>query len=275
MKIFITILLTQVLFLIETKAQTLAKEYFLYGLSQTKANDFKGAMESLNKAISLDSNYSSAYSMRGFLRLDLFKDTINALSDFNKAILSDSTNSSPYNDRGQIYLSKKDFTRALSDANKAIQLTPDTRPDYYFNRAKIMRYLAEYQKAIDDLNIALKMFPTPIWLEAYKDRAYIYEFIGDNDAALADFYKLLEANPDDINSYNHIGDIHLRQKKYALALTNFSKIIELDPKASFAYVKRGVSKYEMKDLSGACKDWQKALELGYPGAKEEIEKFCK
>ena len=58
-----------------------------------------------------------------------------------------------------------------------------------------------------------------------------------------------------------------------LTIYNYSKAIEIDPKDAVAYNNRGIAKYSLKDINGACLDWSKAGELGYD-AYDVIKKYC-
>lgn len=40
------------------------------------------------------------------------------------------------------------------------------------------------------------------------------------------------------------------------------------------YFNRGVSKFYLEDISGACKDWNKALSLGFGQAHDYIIDYC-
>jgi len=58
-------------------------------------------------------------------------------------------------------------------------------------------------------------------------------------------------------------------------LKDYNKSIELDPEFSLAYKNRAELKYKLKDLLGACSDWEKAKELGENNTLSEINKYCK
>jgi tetratricopeptide (TPR) repeat protein len=55
-------------------------------LKHTKLNDFKGALNDYNQAISLNPKYSAAYSNRANLKNDELNDTKGALTDLSQAI---------------------------------------------------------------------------------------------------------------------------------------------------------------------------------------------
>ena len=63
-------------------------------------------------------------------------------------------------------------------------------------------------------------------------------------------------------------------KDYSGAIVDFNNAIQLKPEYADAYTYRGVAKYYLKDMNGACKDWTKAGELGNSDALTNIQKFC-
>ncbi len=61
-------------------------------------------------------------------------------------------------------------------------------------------------------------------------------------------------------------------------MNNYDLVIKIakDDKEQLqkAYFNRGNSKYNMKDLESACKDWTKAKELGAEYANDRINQYC-
>ena len=102
-------------------------------------------------------------------------------------------------------------------------------------------------------------------------------FQNDNvDAALKDYNKAIELNPDYYKAYNNRAILKSSKlKNDNEALKDFSKSIEINPNFADAYVGRGTSKYNLKDFEGACKDWNKAASMGSVQAQNQIEKYCK
>jgi tetratricopeptide (TPR) repeat protein len=99
---------------------------------------------------------------------------------------------------------------------------------------------------------------------------------GDATGAIKDYDKAIELKPDYYKAYNNRGIIKSSElKKDEEALKDFEKAIEINPEYSDAYLGRGTSKYNLKDFSGACKDWRKASDLGNTQAAEQLKKYCK
>ena len=58
-------------------------------------------------------------------------------------------------------------------------------------------------------------------------------------------------------------------------MKDYTEIIKLNPKEGKAYHLRGLAKLKLKKKKDACKDLNKAGELGYFDAYADIKKYCK
>jgi len=144
-----------------------------------------------------------------------------------------------------------------------------------------------------------------IQLAAAKKKYYS----GDLEGAVADYSRILAANPGNEDAFYERGRIYHEQKKFLNAIHDFTKVTELNPQNYKAYYLRGYTKYlignyrgAMDDLSqsisiypnsalafwyraevriktgdktGACEDWDKAYRLGYFEATAKIRGNCR
>ena len=62
-------------------------------------------------------------------------------------------------------------------------------------------------------------------------------------------------------------------KKYN-PFSSQNNAIELNPDYSDAYSNRGISKENLDDLNGACKDWRKAASLGHSNSAKWVRAQC-
>lgn len=74
--------------------------------------------------------------------------------------------------------------------------------------------------------------------------------------------------------YN-LGLVQLKSNKTVYAISSFTKVIILTPLDYDAYYSRGIGKAILTDIDGACKDWNKALELGGRDKYQYAAKNCK
>jgi len=106
------------------------------------------AIASYSLAISLDPNFSRAFSNRGRTYYEA-NNIDSAIADYNQAIRLDPTNPGAYNDRGYAYLDLHQLEQAIQDFDKAIEFKPDYTLAYY-NRALAYLRLNQLDSAIQD-----------------------------------------------------------------------------------------------------------------------------
>jgi TonB family protein len=98
-----------------------------------------------------------------------------------------------YNARGQVRFTKKDFKEALDDVNAAIQIDPQNSTSFV-NRCVINAYgLKDYEDAIADCSTAIRLNEKSSM--AYNHRGYAHEMKKSRDLAVADYTKALQLDP--------------------------------------------------------------------------------
>ena len=164
-------------------------------------------------------------------------DSSNAINSFSKAIRLDSTIIEAYFCRGNIYFAKKMYDDALKD----YLMTEKLRPDYR-----------------DNLN----------------NLAFLYSETGKMDDAILYYSKAISIKPT-IYLYQRRATCYSYLKKYAEALEDYNRTIEINAFLAEPYFNRGVCYFYVNQLEKACADWEKASSLGYKNANDLISKFCK
>ena len=79
-------------------------------------------------------------------------------------------------------------------------------------------------------------------MEAYQSRGryYILSFTdSDSNLAIQDFSRAIELDPKDAMNYSWRGGTYAGLQKYDLAIQDYGKAIEIDPKQSGFYAARG------------------------------------
>ena len=106
---------------------------------------------------------------------------------------------------------------------------------------------------------------------------------GNFDLAIDEFSKAVESDPDNEVSmiYSYRGISKLKLNKFNEAIEDFDKAIEIKPKEVKEYsnwiknyYNRGVARFYINDLEGACQDWNKSYELGFGISLEYLNKYC-
>lgn len=163
-----------------------------------------------------------------------------------------------------------DYKGSIEEFNKVIALDPSYALAYaYRGHAKVK--LGDYADAIQDFNKAVELRPR--FDVAYLDRGYAKNFSGDYQGALSDFTKAIEISPTYANAYTSRGEIRLKLKNYQAAISDFDLAIRYRPNYALAYFSRGIAKNWLGQ--NACSDWNKAAQLDYTEAFDQLKKYCK
>jgi predicted Zn-dependent protease/Tfp pilus assembly protein PilF len=96
-----------------------------------------------------------------------------------------------------------------------------------------------------------------------------YSQQGRNDEALAEFDKVIAANPASADAYYNRGFVYYRKGSLDQAIADCSKAIEIDPASSDAYYNRGLAYYKRGSFDKAIADYNKVLEIS-PDAMDAL-----
>ena len=168
------------------------------GLAESKImqGDFDISIEHLNKAIILNSNIASHYSIRALVNyyLNLFdqatKDAILANSIDPKDTLSLIV-------LGAIKSFEGDMVTSNNYYEEAMQITPDDS-SIFFWRAKSLRFNEMYENSLKDFNKAIIMDRSRA--SYFYERAVLYIQINELDKAKSDLEEAIEISKNPRNS---------------------------------------------------------------------------
>jgi tetratricopeptide (TPR) repeat protein len=107
---------------------------------------------------------------------------------------------------------------------------------------------------------------------------------GNYIGAIEDLQKAVKLNSDTNVSilYSYLGNAKSKLEDYNGAIEDFDRAIDIKPTDVMDYANwiknyynRGVTKFYLNDLRGACSDWKIALELGFGLAYDFYNQYCK
>jgi tetratricopeptide (TPR) repeat protein len=165
----------------------------------------------------------------------------------------------------------------------------------------------DFSEAITAYTEDLKTNPTDLDLLYGRGRAY--QELGKSLEAQADFEQALNSDAKNFQVLLSLATIQLEQKNYASALLystqaeeipgaparasflkaralhqlgmpeealkSYGNAIQVDKDFGQAYLNRGLLKIGLDRTKQACEDFKLAAALNYPGAAENLEKYCK
>lgn len=193
----------------------------------------------------------------GFLRKGLRTTDFNEkLHLFSKAIETDSKNLETYFNRSLTNYNLTEYNAAILDFTKVIFYKPDA--DSYYNRANSKFNLEDYHGASEDYDKAIKL--NPKLLNAYYNLGVTKHQLGNHDEALAYLKVAAMYLPNKSDIYIEMGRINQSNKKYKLALKNYTQAIRFST-SSYSYLNRGLSYLNVNYYKNAKDDFLKALTL--------------
>ena len=178
-----------------------------------------------------------------------------AIIEFNKLITSDSTEADVYYYRGICFKKLEKYKEAISDFNRFITNNPFHLESTYTSAG--LKYSLGDTTRASSLPILI-----PFQLESIFNVADCQYSLGDTIAA----YSTLNQAYDRVHfltkeGFFLRGSINLVYKKYDLAISDFSAVINWDPKNTDSYVYRGLCYYCKGDLKQAKTDLTSAIQI--------------
>ena len=92
--------------------------------------------------------------------------------------------------------------------------------------------------------------------------------------AISDFTKAIELKPQFADAYRDRGLSHAELGDYYAAISDGKKAIKYNPNDLKAYFNLGIDKKAIGDSKGACAAWRKASSLGDETAVKVLRDYC-
>jgi tetratricopeptide (TPR) repeat protein len=190
-------------------------------------------------------------------------DWAGAVDDFTRAIELNA-HLDPAKWQNKKRTSEQAFDNSQS-ASSEIAVSDSFTAYAYTNRGVARFYLGDFDAAIADFERALRIKPK--LAEAFSGRGAARNAKGDREGALLDFERALKINKKLVEVYNNRGHVLLQQKDLVAAIEDFNRAIELRSTLVSAYEGRGASFMKQARFDLAVKDFNAALKLN-PGNAE-------
>ncbi len=94
--------------------------------------------------------------------------------------------------------------------------------------------------------------------------------LGGAEKAIEDYTRFVERFVDHVGGYFNRALAYAEIGDYGKALSDFDRVITLDPRKTKALVCRGILHYKMASVNRARDDWQEASKLGDSVARDYL-----
>ena len=168
-----------------------AMEYFNLGLKSTMANE---KINYFTTALDLNPRLAPAYEKRG-LHYYFQEKYDKVIEDFTNYIRLVPDKADAYRMLGMAYLKIGTHEEAIVNFDKAINLGPDMGAAYSY-RAEAFRKNGQLSEALDDAQKAIALgSDLQILSDVYRTRGKVYQELGQDMSANANFKKAAEIDP--------------------------------------------------------------------------------
>jgi tetratricopeptide (TPR) repeat protein/CHAT domain-containing protein len=228
---------------------------------------FARAIEDFDKAIELNEDDANPYNYRAICHEKLGDDG-KAIADYTLALERLPNDPDFRANRGATYLRLKQYDRAILDYDAAIAVVPHVAGNYN-SRGDAYWYLGQYAEAEADYSSAIDADDTIAlyWENRGHARKRLAEVSRDPAqwaGSIADFTKSIEITPDNALRYNGRADVYYARGAagdYELAVADYGKAHELDPKVPAYVQSRGVCYRLLGRWDEAYKDFADAIAI--------------
>ncbi len=184
-------------------------------------------------------------------------------------IVSNPNESSYYLMRAQMFASIQNFNDAFRDLDSALEKNPNNIMAY-FTRANSNYLLTELIKSIGYKQQAITISKDEKTPEKEEDKASDQHLLD----ALSDYTKVLELDPNFAYAYYNRGYVSCIMADYKNAVDDFTFAIQRNNNFPEAYYNRGLILIFQNENKIGCQDLSKAGELGIQNAYSVMKRYC-
>ncbi|MEG4418451.1 tetratricopeptide repeat protein [Microcoleus sp. LAD1_D5] len=215
------------------------------------------ALVSYDRAIKLDENDPWHWAKRGYL-LNNLKHYEEALKSFDMAIELDENDPWAWVQRGDVLDNLQRYEEALESCDMAIELD-ENDPWAWVQRGNILDNLQRYEEALESCDMAIELDANYKW--AWATRSNVLNYLERYEEALESYDRAIELDANDSPVWVLRGNVLKNLKRYEEALESYDRAIKLDANDRWAWAFRGIVLNNLKRYDEALVSFDRAIEL--------------
>jgi tetratricopeptide (TPR) repeat protein len=161
------------------------------------------------------------------------------------------------------------YNEALTAFDRAIELKP-FYPEALFNRAYFRFQLIEHQFSIEQSRPQITITQNSQQVAPGDDKNQLPDF----SQVIADYSRVIDLDPKNSFAWYNRGNIKNRMRDFQGAIQDYSIAISLEPEFAEAFYNRAITMIYLNQSRDACYDLSKAGELGITEAYNVIRRYC-
>jgi tetratricopeptide (TPR) repeat protein len=246
------------------------RAYFYRGLAYMELGKAQQALADFDMALSCGENPQLVLVARasGEERMNQYD---KAMRDVNTVLLDDPKNLAALQLRILLRARLREFGNAITDCTKALQLTddPELTAALLQQRGFAEARNHDWRSAQKDLTDAIGLKPGIL---AYIERADVERALGMYVEAIADYSKVIAADPQSYDAYVARGLCRRQLHQNEKAVSDFTHALAINGQGAAALFARGSTYLDARDWQRAADDLQHVAKID-PHAREVSEKL--
>lgn len=244
-----------------------AKKLVKEAKSMYELQDFNGAQERLQAALTLEPDNDEALFLRG-KTCKAQKEFRKAITDFQAAASKQQKNDELFEALAQCQIEVGAVSDALISIDRMLVLSPKNTRYYHF-KEEVLLNQKDFEKVISTADQAIAIEKSDDYSYFMKGRAA--DGLNNHSLAETQFIKAIELALDDKSKrdnasvlhpyYQGLADVQKKLFKYQDATLNYSKAISMNAADVNSLINRGIVYFETKDFPAASADFTKAISM--------------
>lgn len=251
-----------------------AIRYYNRGNAWRNLDENRKAHEDFQQAVILDPTNGDAHFMLGLTAYFLGEYELSVNANSKALSFGNSYGSQALLNRAQTYIRLGKNKKAFEDFASIIELEDANLKNAHFERAQFYMRINDKRSALADYKKVVELNPKNTQLTWDIGRVS-YEIEKYADALTYYSRAMDQIEKPEAQLYLIRGEVFEKLTHYEAAIEDYTRVIEMNPNWAQAHYARGQAKARMGDKESACIDWTKASELGHDEAKGAIVYNCK
>ncbi|NEO99600.1 MAG: CHAT domain-containing protein [Symploca sp. SIO2E9] len=226
-------------------------------VEQYQAQDYQGALDTLNLAVERYSNDYRGWFNLGLVLSDLGREE-EAIASYNQALKFKSDSYESWNNRGNDLSDLGRKEEAIDSYNQALKFKPDSYK-IWNNRGNDLSDLGRKEEAIDSYNQALKFKPD--LYQAWDNRGKGLSYLGRKEEAIDSYNQALKFKPDSYEAWNDLGLVLSDLGRKEEAIDSYDQALKFKPDYYVAWNNLGIVLSDLGRKEEAILSYDQALKI--------------
>lgn len=253
-----------------TTASDEAMQEFMHGQRAFDVERTLDANEHFKKAVELDPDFCLAYLNVAW--------TAPSLDEYrtNLQMAAEHSEGASEAERLLVEYTQKAFDRDREGqtqvAQRLVEVEPSS-PRAWLTLAEIQATLNQTSEARASLTRALELAPEFVPAHIALVNSYLFVEPKDYSAAEEHAQRVVQAEPEEMVSYDYLGDVYRAQNELEQARDAYTRAAELDPESGLPLQQRGHVNAFLGDYDAARADYDAAIALGKENEKASYGQY--